>query len=182
MNKHNYLIPLIILSFLLASFYGCREEKKGKGERSSDNDESGGGTNRGDAANGGDSDETDNSQSGEGEGENGDDIIVEQAKLTSVSPQELSEMLKNKDFLLINVHVPYYGEIPGTDTHIPYTEITELKKFIGASLDEKVVLYCLTDSMSANAGEKLVAEGYRAIKYLAGGMKDWEQAGYTLIK
>lgn len=34
-------------------------------------------------------------------------------------------MLENKDFLLLNVHITYEGEIQGTDLFVPYNEIEQ---------------------------------------------------------
>ena len=42
--------------------------------------------------------------------------------LAPVSPGALAAELEDKDFLLINVHVPYAGEVPGTDAHISYQD------------------------------------------------------------
>jgi rhodanese-related sulfurtransferase len=43
-----------------------------------------------------------------------------------------------------------------------------------------VVVYCKTNSMSTTAGKALVGQGYRAIRYLDGGMTGWVAAGYSL--
>ena len=43
-----------------------------------------------------------------------------------ISPSELATMLENKDFLLINTHVPYEGEIEQTDLSLPYDQAAEL--------------------------------------------------------
>lgn len=103
-----------------------------------------------------------------------------QPVLTPVAPAELYAELQHKDFLLINVHIPDEGEIAGTDAHIAYNKIDKLTEFIGSDLSTRVVLYCLTNAMSTWAGDKLVTRGYRAIRYLDGGMTGWTNAGYEL--
>lgn len=41
---------------------------------------------------------------------------------TDVRPPALVSMLKAKQFPLINVHIPYEGEIEGTDQFIPFDQ------------------------------------------------------------
>ncbi len=103
------------------------------------------------------------------------------ATLGELSPQQLYAALANKDFLLIDVHTPNAGSIPGTDARIAYNDIAGLVAFIGPNLDAKVVLTCLSGGMSKTAGNALVARGYRNISELTGGMTAWTEAGYTLV-
>jgi len=100
------------------------------------------------------------------------------ASLGVVSPAALQAELASKDFLLINVHVPYEGQIPGTDAHISYLDVDALTERLGAAPGAKAVLYCLTNFMSVGAGNELVARGYRNLRYLDGGMSAWKTAGY----
>ena len=90
--------------------------------------------------------------------------------------------MANKDFLLIDVHTPNAGSIPGTDARIAYTDIAGLVAFIGPDLNTKVVLTCLSGGMSKQAGNALVALGYRNIWELTGGMTAWTAAGYPLVR
>jgi phage shock protein E len=103
------------------------------------------------------------------------------ATLGEISPQQLHAALANKDFLLIDVHTPNAGSIPGTDARIAYTDISALVVFIGPDLDTKVVLTCLMGGMSKSAGNALVALGYRNISELTGGMSAWTAAGYSVV-
>ena len=110
----------------------------------------------------------------------GDDGNGQDPQLGTITPAELDTALQAKDFLLINVHIPHAGEVPGTDTHIPFDDIDALVAYIGTDLDTPVIIYCLSDGMTLIAGPELVARGYRDIRYLSGGMTAWTQAGYTL--
>jgi len=97
-----------------------------------------------------------------------------------VTPEQLHSELASKDFLMIDVHVPYAGTLPQTDTSIPYTETEQLVSYVSDDLARKVVLTCLTDHMSAIAGNELVKRGYTAIRHLDGGMQAWEAAGFPI--
>jgi rhodanese-related sulfurtransferase len=100
---------------------------------------------------------------------------------TDVSAAGLSAMLANKDFPLINVHIPYEGEIEGTDQFIAYDEIEQNLDKLPAEKDARIVLYCRSDNMSNTAARALVTLGYTDIWNLDGGMIAWEQAGYPLL-
>lgn len=112
----------------------------------------------------------------------GETVTVEGGSYKSVSSSELNTMLENKDFVFINVHIPFAGNIPGTDLSIPYNEIEQNLSQLPADKAAKIVLYCRSGRMSQIAAEKLVSLGYTNVWDHKGGMVDWEQAGYTLEK
>jgi len=101
---------------------------------------------------------------------------------TDVNTSGLANMLENNNFPLINVHIPYEGEIQGTDLSIPYNEIGENLDKLPADKDTKLVLYCRSGSMSDTAAGTLVKLGYTDVWNLDSGMIGWEQAGYPLQK
>jgi rhodanese-related sulfurtransferase len=112
----------------------------------------------------------------------GEKIAADGGAYTSVNADEFNVMLKNKDFVFINVHIPFAGNITGTDLSIAYDQITEPVNIAQLPVDKnaKIVLYCRSGRMSAIAAEALVSQGYTNIWDLAGGMVAWEQAGYEL--
>lgn len=114
----------------------------------------------------------------------GETVTVDGGSYTRVTPDELNTMLKNKDFTFINVHIPFEGNIEDTDLSIPYDQITEASYLAQLPTDKnaKIVLYCRSGRMSQIATEALVKLGYTNVLDLAGGMVDWEQAGYELEK
>lgn len=101
---------------------------------------------------------------------------------TDILPQELNAMLKSKDFFLVNVHVPYQGEIESTDAFIPFDEVEARLSEFPPARDAKIVVYCRSGSMSAIAARALVNAGYTNIYDLGGGFLAWSAAGYTLLQ
>jgi rhodanese-related sulfurtransferase len=100
---------------------------------------------------------------------------------TDISVAELSNMLESKDFLFVNTHIPYEGEIAGTDAFIPYDELELYADQLPADKDARIVLYCRSGRMSEIAATALVEQGYSNVYELDGGMIAWEEAGLPLI-
>ena len=100
----------------------------------------------------------------------------------NVTAQQLSEMLadENRDFILVNVHTPYEGEIPETDLFIPFNTITDQLDEL-PDKDAPIVLYCEGGPMSTTAAKALVPLGYSNLIELDGGMRAWDRAGYELL-
>jgi len=107
------------------------------------------------------------------------EVVVDGGSYTDVSAAELQTMLANKDFTLVNVHIPFEGDIPGTDLSIPYNEIPQNLDKI-PDKDAKIFLYCRSGRMSDIAAEELVSLGYTNIWTLPGGMLEWEKAGLEI--
>jgi len=112
----------------------------------------------------------------------GEVISVAGGSYKEVSANELATMLKNKDFVFINVHIPFAGDIAQTDLSIPYDEIEQNLSQFPTDKNAKIVLYCRSGRMSEIAAEKLVSLGYTNIWNLEGGMVGWQQAGHPLEK
>ena len=97
-----------------------------------------------------------------------------------ITSLQLKEMLKKKDFVLINVHTPYAGEIEGTDYNIPYNEISSRIKEIVPN-GAKIVVYCRSGAMSSYAYYELKKIGYENVYDLKEGMNNWKLKGGKLI-
>lgn len=100
---------------------------------------------------------------------------------TDVNAAGLANMLERKDFLLINVHIPYEGEIEGSDLFMPYNEIEQKLHKLPADKGSRLLLYCRSGGMSAIAARSLVKLGYSDVWNLEGGMIAWEEAGHQLL-
>jgi len=100
---------------------------------------------------------------------------------TDIGPAELATMLEDKDFVLVNTHVPYEGEIGQTDLFLPYNQAAALVDRLPADKAAKIVVYCRSDRMSRIAAEEWAAAGYTNLFNLEGGFVAWEEAGYPLL-
>jgi rhodanese-related sulfurtransferase len=98
-----------------------------------------------------------------------------------ISPDELATMLRHKDFLFINVHLPYEGEIEQTDLFLPYDQAAQQLDQLPVDMGAKIVVYCRSDRMSRIAVEEWVKVGYTNLHNLDGGFVAWEAAGYELL-
>jgi len=107
-------------------------------------------------------------------------VEVSSNPYVDISVETLAGMMEERQdsFLLINTHIPYEGDVPGTDLSIPYNEITAYLDQLPADKDAEIVLYCRSDNMSRTAAEELAALGYTNLKNLDGGFIAWRDAGY----
>ncbi len=97
-----------------------------------------------------------------------------------INVDQLAQMLENKDFILVNVHIPYEGELPNTDLFIPFNAIADnLDKL--PDKNARIVLYCRSGSMSTVAAKTLVSLGYTNVYELDGGFNAWKASGRPFI-
>lgn len=104
------------------------------------------------------------------------------ASFKTLTSTELASRLGQKDFSLINVHIPYEGEIENTDAFIPYDKIADNLGKLPKDKNAKIVLYCKSGRMSEIAAGELAKQGYTQVAHLNGGMIDWEAQEYKIIR
>ena len=110
-------------------------------------------------------------------------VSVEGGTYTDITPAQLAEMLKRKDLIFINTHIPYEGEIAQTDQFIRFEENGPQRvNEYPADKSAKIVLYCRSGRMSSIVAKELVQAGYTNVWNLDGGMIAWEKAGFELIR
>jgi rhodanese-related sulfurtransferase len=97
-----------------------------------------------------------------------------------LTPEQLHELLPSHPFTLVNVHVPYQGELPDTDLFIPFTQIADHQAELPAK-DRAIILYCKSGPMSAQAAKVLVSLGYTRVYELQGGFDAWAAASYEVL-
>lgn len=108
-------------------------------------------------------------------------VPVGDGSYIDINAADLAVMMENKDFVLVNVHIPYEGELPNTDVFIPYNQILSNLGQLPNDTNAKIVLYCRSGSMSTAVARVLVAAGYTNVYNLAGGYQAWQAAGYELL-
>ena len=106
----------------------------------------------------------------------------ESAKYIDVSVQQGKEMIDTGEVFLLDVRTQEEyneGHISGS-TLIPVQELeaklNELPK------DKKILVYCRSGNRSATASEILVKKGFHQIFNMHGGITEWKNAGYEVVK
>jgi rhodanese-related sulfurtransferase len=97
-----------------------------------------------------------------------------------VTVEQLAEMLESQELTLVNVHIPYDGEVPQTDLLIPFDQIADRLDEL-PSQDAPIVVYCRSGNHSTTAAKTLVSLGYTNVLEVDGGMRAWQAAGYELL-
>ena len=101
-------------------------------------------------------------------------------RVVSLPPDAFGRLRSSSDAFVINVHVPYEGELEGTDAFIPFDAISGDPR-LPADRNSRLLVYCKSGRMSAIAGAALIASGYTNVTELAGGMEAWVAAGEQII-
>lgn len=98
-----------------------------------------------------------------------------------VDPGEFAAAIAEPDRLTLNVHVPFEGDIPGTDMSIPFDQIAAQADRLPADRDTALAIYCRSGPMSTVAAETLRDLGYTDVVELRGGMRAWQADGRQVV-
>jgi len=112
------------------------------------------------------------------ENSNKGEIKLQKTSYKNMTVNELNQQLENKDFVLIDTHIPEQKHINGTDAFIPYDDIENQLDKLPKDKNVKIVLYCRTGRMSQIAAEKLAERGYTNVYNVVGGIAEWVKKGY----
>ncbi|UNB52317.1 rhodanese-like domain-containing protein [Mycolicibacterium sp. YH-1] len=98
-----------------------------------------------------------------------------------VDSDEFADMVAQPGRVTINVHVPFEGDIAGTDLSIPFDQIDANAGRLPADRSTGLAIYCRSGPMSTIAAETLHNLGYTDVVELRGGMRAWQADGHPLI-
>ncbi|MEO5317748.1 rhodanese-like domain-containing protein [Arthrobacter sp. CC3] len=98
-----------------------------------------------------------------------------------LDPAAFASAMAEPERVTINVHVPFAGQIAGTDQMIPYDQIGAEATKLPADVQTPLAVYCRSGSMSSTAVRALAARGYTNIVELDGGMDAWAASGRPLL-
>ncbi len=106
----------------------------------------------------------------------------EKTKYVDVSVQQGKEMIDRDEVFILDVRTrEEYNEshINGS-TLIPVQELDI--RFKELPRDKKILVYCRTGGRSVTASEILVKNGFTQIYNMKGGITEWKNAGYEVVK
>jgi rhodanese-related sulfurtransferase len=98
-----------------------------------------------------------------------------------VGPDEFHSAIAKPSRVTINVHVPYEGDIPGTDLSIPFDRIATEVRRLAPNGNTPLAIYCRSGRMSESTLAALSTLGYADVWELRGGMQAWEASGRALV-
>lgn len=104
------------------------------------------------------------------------------ASWRNITVDELKTMMAEGDPVLVNVHIPFEGDLPDTDASIRFDEIADHLDELPQEKEANIVLYCRSGRMSEEAAGVLASLGYTNVFNLEGGFRAWEAAGNELLR
>lgn len=87
---------------------------------------------------------------------------------------------ESDEYTIVNVHIPYEGEVAETDMSIAYNDIAALSSAL-PDKNAPIILYCRSGRMSEEASRALIEFGYTNLYDVPGGMNAWQNSGRDLL-
>ncbi len=108
--------------------------------------------------------------------------LPEKAQYTDVSIEQAKEMIDSGGVFILDVRTQeeYDSGHIRNATLIPLDVLD--KRLNELPRDKKILVYCKSGSRSAQASQILVNNGFKEIYNMKGGITDWTNAGYEVIK
>ena len=97
-----------------------------------------------------------------------------------LNPADFAAAIADPSRVTINVHTPNEGQLPGTDSSLPFDQIQQQAATLPPDRTTPLAIYCRTGTMSATAAKDLAALGYTDVIELQGGMLAWRHTGRTI--
>ena len=97
------------------------------------------------------------------------------ANYKTITATELKTRLANKNFFLLDVHIPEQAHINGTDAFIDFRKIRQSTPKLPSDKETEIVVYCLGGGMSRAAAEDLWEMGYTNVYDLEGGVHSFNR-------
>jgi len=101
------------------------------------------------------------------------------AEATLLSPADFEQHIAIPGMTVVNVHIPYEGQIRSADLNIPYNTISSSAQ-LPNERSALISLYCKTGRMSTIAATTLRSMGYANVVDLQGGMDAWRASGRNI--
>ncbi|MEO8393766.1 MAG: rhodanese-like domain-containing protein [Chloroflexota bacterium] len=94
---------------------------------------------------------------------------------------QFADILANQSdaYTVVNVHIPYAGQIAGTDLLIPYDDVKALTAIL-RDKNAPIILYCRSGRMSEETSRALIELGFTQVWDVPGGMNAWTASGRQL--
>jgi rhodanese-related sulfurtransferase len=107
---------------------------------------------------------------------------VVEPRFQTLTIDEFSTILESESdaYTVINVHIPYEGEVLNTDLQIAYNNVEALTSAL-PDRNAPIILYCRSGRMSEEASRSLLELGYTNVYDVPGGMNAWQDSGRELL-
>jgi rhodanese-related sulfurtransferase len=105
-----------------------------------------------------------------------------QAGVKLVGSEEFESVILDEKVFVLQAHVPYVGEIDGTDLVMEeWEDPSSYSDRLPQDKTAPIAIYCRSGRMSALTSQKLLEMGYKNVYELDGGMNAWVESGRELI-